>query len=273
MNTLARLVSFPAPFLIAALATSLLVGCTRTDDSKLLTMPTDGIIGGEIIGLNHAVAQSTVLLYNTDLNKALCTATLLSSEYAVTAAHCVEDFRTEGFQLVFSTQLDPLSPRRQVVSAKTSVFREAQQKDLENMKDYALIRFTGGLPKGYHPALILSYDYLPLLKVGTPIVVAGYGLEKEEKGSVGILRVTNVKLAKPHFTGTEMLLDQREGHGTCQGDSGGPAFVYIKGKYYFWGITSHGANYTGELVEGCDQFVVATNAVLLMPAFTEMMDR
>jgi hypothetical protein len=239
-------------------------GCQKSNDSgesKLSTSEiSNGIIGGQEVGANDAVAHITVaIIKKVSGDKiALCTGSLLNSEFVVTAAHCVGGSPSD-MVLVFGANVADAQHRqvRRVVDyaipkARASVPEDATQ----DIVDIALIRFEGGLPAGFKGAGLLPNS--SYLSVGQGTLLAGYGQSDGEKGTgSGVLRQTVVKIGL--LSKTEVVMDQRDGHGACHGDSGGPAYLQSKdGSLLLYGVTSRGPN-------GCNSVGIYTNVIAYVP--------
>jgi hypothetical protein len=121
--------------------------------------------------------------------------------------------------------------------------------------DIAVVKFKGGIPEGYAPAKVISSE--EPLKVGAPVTLSGYGISNaQRKTGAGVLRKTNVKIAKARKGKSEMILDQSHGHGACHGDSGGPAYVRVHGKMVLAGVTNR--SYPSRGQDDCAHGVVYT---------------
>jgi hypothetical protein len=243
-----------------------------------------GIIGGITPGPDHAITKSVVLLYTRDPDEkdpkkaevesqGHCTATLLSSEYALTAAHCIENVKDHSLFLAFGNKFSPKNPQRFIIAALSDHTRSEVLTNIPptNAHDIAVVKFAGGLPPGYQPVRILPDAYVNNLKVGGVTTIAGFGIDNLEEGNVDTLRFTDVYIANPRLSATDVLLDQTKGKGACKGDSGGPAFFYIGGKFYLWGVASHGSEISGKPSDGCDHYVVYTNALQFRFAIKQLM--
>lgn len=121
--------------------------------------------------------------------------------------------------------------------------------------DIALVRFPGGLPKGYQKIGIADSD--KALKKGSATALAGYGISNARtKTGAGTLRKTTVRVSDLRKGKSEMILDQSHGHGACHGDSGGPAFVRYRGKSALAGVTNR--SYPDGAADDCAHKVVYT---------------
>ena len=214
------------------------------------------IIGGKIVAQNDFIAHTVVaLVARSSKSEALCTASLVASDLAITAAHCVSDpGSTEPalFSLLFNRNIHQADSNqlRTVDRVEIPAEWKTQNARENDTSDVALLHFTGGLPKDY-----VASDLLPIeqvLSVGNSVVLAGYGINDANLDSgAGILRKTKVSILNPHFSPSEVELDQSQGGGACHGDSGGPAYLILNGHAYLFGITSRGGG-------KCDQEVIYT---------------
>lgn len=196
------------------------------------------IIGGRLVTKKNEIAATTISLIDTRQGT-LCTATLLSEDIAITAAHCL-DGNTEDLQISFGTKAMG-SETREIINKAISPRWENHQNDPINTGDIALIQFEGGLPKKSTPATLLKPQHK--LSNGEIVTLAGFGLSTQDPDSAGRLRSVDVKIANTNFSQTEVSLDQTNKKGACHGDSGGPAFIQDnQGGLLLWGVTSRGVN-------------------------------
>ncbi len=247
--------------------------------SQLLTLTAHAdIIGGEEVG-NQTVSarakhpfdpirESTAALYKPSPDGrggALCTASLIGKNTAITAAHCVAPL-TPG-------QPKPVMIFGNNVRAESSIKREVSQVAVNpkwnthagrgmDQGDIALVKFKGGIPKGYRPTETLQTE--SGIRPGKTVTLAGYGISNaRDKSGAGVLRKTRVKVTDARAGKSEMIFDQSHGHGACHGDSGGPAYVRSGGKSVLAGITNR--SYPNNAPDDCGHKVVYTKVSAYQP--------
>lgn len=248
-----------------------LAACTPSQEKALtLGADTSSIIGGTPVEAEDSISKSTVAIvaYVTDKEgkekQFICTGSLLTSNVVLTAAHCVpqvgpqEEVVDAALYVVFNKDLRSVldTDFRLVTDA---VVHEGYGKfgpQGEDSHDIALLKFAGKKAEGYEVAKILTDE--TLLKPGTKVTLAGYGLTETDgvtTSSDDRLRKTEVEVAG-HFGRFEVVVDQSQGKGACHGDSGGPAFIEIDGTQYVWGLTSRGSGKDG--VDDCSLMSIYT---------------
>ncbi len=198
----------------------------------------DLIIGGRLVTKKNELAATTISLIDTRLGS-LCTASILSENIAITAAHCVEG-NVEDMQISFGVNTASQETRSIDDIALNSIWK-TRQNERTNNGDIALVKFSGGLPKKTHAATLIKKSYK--LSNGEIVTLAGFGISKLNglSDGSGRLRTVDVKIANANFSQTEVSIDQRSRKGACHGDSGGPAFIQdTNGGLLLWGITSRG---------------------------------
>ncbi len=237
-----------------------LVGCGQHRGGFESDHTDASIIGGNAAVAGSVIASQTVGLYDASIG-ATCSATILSSKFLLTAAHCVSSSKAVNLIVVFGPEISKKAKAFRKVSGfkfNKKWLSAGSSKELKDLGDIAIVKFDGGLPAGYRPARLLSDA--SLLKNDTDVLLAGYGhTDGVKKSGSGILRRVIIKIEDAAFSPTEVLLDQTKGKGACQGDSGGPAYVLEKdGKLSLFGITSRGED---DPFDTCGVKAVYTNAL------------
>jgi secreted trypsin-like serine protease len=204
-----------------------------------------GIIGGDVAAGSEDFVKSTVMLYDA-VQQSLCTASIISKDMLLTAAHCVDD-SPKALKVIFLLSLDKLSKDnvqtsvRQVTDFRTNPLWATNQDEEKNTGDLAVVKFAGGLPDGYSPVGLLnkSADIANTVTV----LLAGYGTSDGVAGTgAGLLRSVETTVLDASFSASEFLVKQDAGKGACHGDSGGPAFIRIGDRLAVAGLTSRGVN-------------------------------
>lgn len=215
----------------------------------------DFIIGGTVVTASDPVASTTVLV--TDGNF-ICTGSIIDQDMVVTAAHCVAA-PADTLRIVFARDLNNSVSKSDVLPITGYLANPGWQGEASqgvDQHDIAVIHLNGTLPAGYKPATLLSAQASAALKKGDATELAGYGITNAQtQDGAGTLREVGVKILKQIGT-TEVVLDQRSGHGACHGDSGGPAFVKVGGQLQLWGVTNRG--YPDNAPDDCVHYAVYT---------------
>lgn len=237
------------------------------------------IINGELVASDEGISRSIValVLRRGEQVRSFCTATLLSNELAITAAHCADVFTKAKVEVMFglaeegaAVQFRPLvqfvtheqyidlqesneparsnRERQSTSTPGATPMVEQIQNYLPKIReafgvdhyDLTLVRFSGGLPEGYVPAKVSRGDQISDL---SRVILAGYGDTSgvsQLDSKPGQLRKTQVPVAKLDYSSTEFITDESRS-GSCRGDSGGPVFFQtLGGEVELVGVTSRG---------------------------------
>ncbi len=238
------------------------ISCAKShsQNDAIETENTVQIIGGNVVTYGDPIMASTVGLVDLDSN-AICSGTLIGNDLVLTAGHCIGKDPSQMLIYFGNNMLEATTADfRKVVDAL--VYPEFDPNRPDNMGDMGLIRFHPGqgIPNWAKPAKI--YPDFKKLESTTSLIVAGFGVNKSwlwETGE-GLLRRANLKISDPHYTQTEILLDQNVRRGACVGDSGGPAYIETNGQIYFVGVISRGDDVRLPLVPSCFLFSLITRA-------------
>lgn len=207
------------------------------DQSTFSLDPRDtvnSILNGEEVTANDPFATSIVGVINLEKGS-LCTGTLITREYVLTAAHCLGHSVT-SLRVFTGLSKKQTSAVLDVVSTVVTPEWETRSSEIEDRGDLAILKITGDLPNIYRP---IQLGTAPPLEAGSEVFIVGYGRnDGVAKAGAGTLRKGFALIANPQHGHTEVLLDQRNGKGACHGDSGGPALVVSPKGLFQWGVTS-----------------------------------
>ena len=234
------------------------------------------IIGGQQVTSTNWIAHTVAAFVATNSQgQALCTASIVANDLAITAAHCISDQGANPVQsakgtvytLIFNTNIKDASQTtiRNVDGVEIPAEWKPDSGSDSNTSDVAVVHFSGGLPAGYQLSDLLPFNQN--LSVGESVELAGYGISNATQDSgAGILRKVDVSVVNPNYSSSEVELDQTHGGGACHGDSGGPAYVMINNHPYLFGITSRGGG-------NCDQTVIYTKISAYADWFKQASDK
>lgn len=228
--------------LLASLAVIALVGCTNGGGDG------DGDGGGELpgfnsacsaIGLNERIINGSQCVSETNSpvvrilisvggRQALCSGTMITSRYVLTAAHCFSERPTSAAVLIGN---DPTAVTRVAVHPQ---FRRGETSFgvQAGFNDVAILELASEVNVPTLPILI-SRD----VNAGDSLAIYGYGLD--ENSELGTLRGGTApidEVTRDHIT-TKF---DGSGSNTCEGDSGGPAAVNTAQGLAIVGLTSSG---------------------------------
>lgn len=238
-----------------------------------------GIVGGTRLKRKSPLGRSVVFIFqgkeNSTTQGDMCTATLISSDVLITAAHCVvsgaAETRASRTRAFFHN--DPYCTA--ATGIKSSDVIEVERVEIhpdytgtdDTMKfDMALIKLKRAAPEGAQP-LKVAKNYIPLAEED-PVYLAGYGVTTDYETvdtEAPKLRFTKVKaFSNPEdFKGVQnrasspRLIFDQNGGGACRGDSGGPAIVKSKGRLTLVGVASQ-VFARGDNIN-CKAYVLHTN--------------
>jgi len=241
--------------LIPMIFSGTIVGCTIGSFENQFDSDDAAILGGDEVGREESVSKSVALLFNRATSD-VCTVSILNNQFALTAAHCVEDASNADLSVIFDTIKRQESPTRRVVDSLPSNYFRSNRDQRTNTGDIALVRFAGGVPQGYQAAKFLPDPNL--LQNGTVVTAVGYGVDNEHtRTGTGKLRSVNLQILNSRYSETELTLNQNSQLGVCHGDSGGPVYLLENGQYFLWGVVSRSVN-----PENCSEAAIITNSLL-----------
>ncbi|NCN28299.1 trypsin-like serine protease [bacterium] len=173
------------------------------------------INGGVQVKMDDPIAQSTVAI-GSQQRGFHCSASILSDELLLTAAHCVNRIPVDTVYFGLDVNVETTTREVTGIVAHPDFERPSEES---GYSDIAVLKFTGGLPEGYSPIEIAPEEYEILQ--GDQLVLAGFGQSIES--GLGILRKIGRTVLEPIIFGKEIAFLQDEENGACFGDSGGPA--------------------------------------------------
>ncbi|KAL9955508.1 hypothetical protein ACROYT_G036842 [Oculina patagonica] len=184
-----------------------------------------------------------------------CSGSLLTPEWIITAAHCVED---QGIAEIIGIVLGDLDIKTN--SGTEQIFRASKfiKHPLYNTEktglayDFALLKLPEPAIMNDHVQPVCLPESSEKLPVGTVCWETGWGLTTHDGKMSEHLKeleviVEDPKLS-PHTVHETMFITKTntKGHGTCRGDSGGPVVHERDGTWYLEGVHSWGRPSCGQ---------------------------
>ncbi|XP_044732386.1 brachyurin-like [Chrysoperla carnea] len=219
-------------------------------------------LGGRIV--NGLVAEDGQFPYQVALflsgkdGSTFCGGSLISPNYVLTAAHCVED--VDKVELLFGTNYIYKQSAGQVRMVSYDLYAHAKYDPKRMINDIALIK----LPKPVQLTEKIQLSRLPTYSdkskdyVGEVSTISGWGKTRDSSNVSPDLRyvsnpiITNTDCSKSmvnlNIPKTQICQAGTGIKGSCGGDSGGPLVVIAEdGKPVQVGLTSYG------LIYGCEK--------------------
>jgi uncharacterized protein (TIGR03382 family) len=179
----------------------------------------------------------------------LCTGTLITPDWVLTAAHCIQGASPTSVRVHFATV--NLNKDQGVTRLAKELFPHPMfSQSALGRHDIGLIKLSMSVNDVIPAPVNLVKENAP---IGLAVTMVGFGTTATNggAGSIGVQYVVNQTVtACSSFAGSNdnlLCYSQTNGTGKCNGDSGGPSFAMIGGRLTQVGITSFGDM-------GCTQF-------------------
>ncbi len=221
---------------------SLVLSCSNSSNSEKKVQSFDycvpesaltqnAIVNGTTVRENDADSQEVVMLMtrSEEGQVSICTASAISSDVLVTAAHCVPDSAQDIVVSLHSSVscesgFDSRNDIAKVLDvAKHPDYNPASKTYLKASNDIALVFMEKKLPAKYKIHDIATPSEIE----NQELLFLGYGTTGFTKDGTMILRKTQLpsQSVKIDIKNKIVEVDQSAGTGICTGDSGGPALI------------------------------------------------
>jgi hypothetical protein len=163
-----------------------------------------------------------MVMYRSGGDTSFCTASVITSNIVLTAAHCVSDL--SDTRVFYRGGLGKLALFDVTTVAINPDYKPNAWRQHFVSIDLALLRLKEPLPSSFQPVELA--DFGPIA-TGQRLRIAGFGRADEDvSGTSGILRVGILSVTGPKSKLLAFLVDPNGfGLGGCTGDSGAPIFA------------------------------------------------
>ena len=216
----------------------------------LANTPAPPILGGTPTTVGQFPAVVVI-----EVGQGLCTGTLITKDWVLTAAHCVtpgvvgtpdQASLTQSVRVHFNTVT--ISTPGTIIGAQDTIPDPMFNVQNLGQFDSGLIHLKTPAPDSIPPVLLNWVAAKAPIGIGVTMV--GFGATGQGgTGTVGTeytvaqtsIACSTLSAGGPALSDANLLcFNQISGKGKCEGDSGGPSFAMIDGKTYEVGVTSFG---------------------------------
>ena len=184
----------------------------------LIGSPVHAIIGG-----GEAPQLRNHLIMIVSDHGGLCSGVVLDRRHILTAGHCVAN--RAAYRLHWRDEHGkPILAEPETIVLHPDFKANAPQTRQRSI-DLAIITSAQDLPSEFEPVRLVSSGR-PSPDKGTPLTLAGYGLQKEQDpNSAGTLKAVSLPVIMPYGPGRILVWLGNGRDGACGGDSGGGIFT------------------------------------------------
>ncbi|CAF4291172.1 unnamed protein product, partial [Adineta steineri] len=239
-----------------------LCGC-----STVSTVVTSRIIGGEDAG---DYTWNWIVSFQSN-GEHRCGATLLTSEYAVTAAHCTVALLPYMASLTIVAGINDLSDSSNTAVQRRSIIKMFTHPNYKNntfVNDIAILQFA---------PLNISSDFNTGVICLPQASQDPFQTDSLQQVTVQAFSSTSADCLRSNMTNATVQFCagvSGGGKDTCQGDSGGPLMAFVNNVWILAGITSFGygcaqAGYPGVYTR-VSSFIPFINSIVSFPFNTSV---